>query len=316
MADPEQEQDLEQVARDTEDELMKGAFEPKADKLEEKAPEPEAKTEQPSEPEKGERLRDPATGKFVSKDAKGEESQQPAPAEPAKEDEILPSWRAREINEERRQVQAELERTRVELARAQAWAQQQQRQAQPAQEPAAPDPLLDTPAYTKFVQEQMRAEFAQQRALDRLDMKLELAHARHGERFEKAYEALLVEKQRGNQALVHHLTSQANPGEAIVRWHTQNEVLREVGPDPAAYKQKTQQATREQLLNDPEFRAQAEAHWREQAMGNSGQPSRPNTVVRMPPSLSKATGSSEIPQTSTDGSEAALFNYAMQPKRR
>ncbi len=236
--------------------------------------------------------------------------------EPAKEDEVLPSWRAREINEERRQVQAELERTRAELARAQAWAQQQQRQAQPAQEPPAPDPMLDYNAYTKYVQDKMRAEFMQQRAVDMLNMDLRMAHMQHGDRFEKAYEALVVEKQRGNQALVNHLTSQANPGEAIVRWHTQNEVLREVGPDPSAYKQKT----REQLLNDPEFRAQAEAHWREQAMGhtsgNSGQPSRPNTVVRMPPSLSKATGSSEIPQTSTDGSEAALFNYAMQPKRR
>ena len=39
MADPEQEQDLEQIARDTEDELMKGAFEPQVrEPVEEKTP--------------------------------------------------------------------------------------------------------------------------------------------------------------------------------------------------------------------------------------------------------------------------------------
>ena len=169
--------------------------------------------------------------------------------------------------------------------------------------------MIDPAGYTKFVQDGLRAEFSEREARNNLNFNLEMSHMRHGERFEKAFEALTIEGQRGNQALVRHLVSQANPGEAIVRWHTQNEVLREVGPDPSAYKQKT----REQLLNDPEFRAQAEAHWREQAMGGQ---QKPNTVVRMPPSLSKATGSSQAPETATDGSEAGIFNFAMQPKRR
>lgn len=314
MAD-EEKQELEQVeqsVRDTEDELLKGAFEPDKEKTPQESVEKtpaEEKVEAAPEVEKPERERDPATGKFVKR--AGDVADKPAPVEaPAKDDEVLPSWRAREINEERRQAQAELERMRVEHARLQAWAAQQQRQAQPAQEPQAPDPMLDPIAYTKFVQDGLRAEYMQQRAVDMLNMDLRMSHMQHGERFEKAYEALVLEGQRGNQQLVRALTSQANPGEAIVRWHTNNEVLREVGPDPAAYKQKT----REDLLNDPEFRAQAEAHWRDQAMG--GHQQRPNTVVKMPPSLSKATGSSEIPQTATDGSEAAIFNYAMQPRQR
>lgn len=309
MADPEQEI-VEQSVHDTEDELLKGAFEPKEKTPTESVEKTPEKVETAAEEGKPERERDPATGKFVKR--AGDVEQKPQVVEQpqaVKDDEVLPSWRAREINEERRQAQAELERMRVDHARLQAWAAQQQRQATQPKPPDAPDPVLDGPAYTKYVQDTMRAEFAQQRAHDLLNMNLEMSHMRHGDRFEKAFEALTVEGQRGNQQLVRHLVGQANPGEAIMRWFTNAEVLREVGPDPAAFKQKT----REELLNDPEFRAQAEAHWREQAMGGQ---QKPNTVVRMPPSLSKATGSSQLAETATDGSEGALFAHAMQPKRR
>lgn len=316
MADPEQEQEtqdqeiVEQSVRDTEDELLKDAFEPKVEeKPEAKAPEKVEATQEPSE-SKPARERDPTTGKFVRRDG---DVAQPLPQAPEakQEDEVLPSWRAREINEERRQAQAELERMRSEHARLQAWAAQVQRQQQPQKAPEPPDPVLDPAAYTKFVQDGLRAEYAQQRAIDNLNFDLRMTHRDYGDRFEKAYEALVVEGQRGNHQLVRHLTSQASPGEAIMRWFTTGETLREVGPDVAAYKQKT----REQLLDDPEFLAQAEARLRERAMGNSGQ-QKPNTVVRMPPSLSKATGSSDVSDVATDGSEAALFNFAMNSKRR
>ena len=167
------------------------------------------------------------------------------------------------------------------------------------------DPLLDPAGYTN----RLRQEFRNELAVERLNMNLEMSHMRHGDKFEKAYEALVQEGQRGNQALVRHLTAQANPGEAIVRWHTQNEVLREVGPDPAAYKQKT----REELLNDPEFLTMAEQRLRERAMGSGQQ--KPNTVVKLPPTLSKATGTSGDTDTATDGSESALFAHAMKPRR-
>ena len=72
MAD-EEKQELEQVeqsVRDTEDELMKSAFEPKAKEPEEKAPEVEATSEKP------ERERDPATGKFVKREGDVEQKPQ------------------------------------------------------------------------------------------------------------------------------------------------------------------------------------------------------------------------------------------------
>jgi hypothetical protein len=198
---------------------------------------------------------------------------------------------------------------RVEHARMQAHMAQLQRAQAPVQEVPIPDPIIDTPGFYNRVRDDMRREFSQQQAADRLNMNLEMTHMRHGEKFEKAYEAVLMQAQRGDQRLVAHFTSQPNPGEAMVRWYTQNEVMREVGNDIPAFRQKT----RDELLKDPEFLAQAfEAHRRFATGGSQPQ----NTVVRLPPSLSKATGTSEVSDTRTDGSEAALFAYAMQPKQR
>jgi hypothetical protein len=305
MADPEQEL-VEQSVRETEDDLLKSAFEPKEKEPEAQAPEPEAKGP----------ARDPETGRFTAKpevaaaeDKPAAEEQPPDKAEAEKPEEQVPSWRLREINEEKRQAQAELERMRAEHARMQAYMAQIQRQQAPAAEPPPPDPMIDPAAYTKHVQEGLRREFEQRAFNDRLNHNLEIAHLRHGERFERAYEAVITAAQRGDNQLVRHFVSQPNPGEAMVRWYTQSEVLREVGNDPSAYKQKT----REELLKNPEFLAQAvEAH-RRLATGG-GQPQ--NTVVKLPPSLSKATGTTEVPQSHTDGSESGIFAYAMQPKRR
>lgn len=300
MADPESEQ-LEQSVSETEDALLESAF---------------AEPEETPEADKPADNRDPATGRFTKK-ADAEQPAQTAPAEPAKAgepekpDEQVPSWRLREINEEKRRVEAERDALRAEHARLQAaWAQQQRSQA-PKEAPPPPDPVLDPAAYTKYVQDGLRAEFQAQVAHDRLNMNLEMANLRHGERFEKAFEALVVEGQRGNSQLVRQLISQANPGAAIMRWHTQNEVLREVGSDPAEYQKKL----RESLLNDPEFLAAAQERARSIATGG-GQPNRANTVVTLPPSLSKATGSGEVPTNATDGSEEGLFNFAMTSKRR
>jgi hypothetical protein len=301
MADPEQ-VEVEQSVVETENELLKSAFAPKEEAKAEPAEAP-AQEAQPEPPKEG-RARDPETGRFAAKGPA-----EPAPAGTETPEEIVPSWRLREINEEKRQVQGELERMRADNARMQAHMAQLQRAQTPPQEPAAPDPVIDPAGYTKHVQDSMRREFQQQQAHDRLNMNLEMTHMRHGEKFEKAYEALLMQAQRGDRAIVNHFVTQPNPGEAIMRWFTQNEVMREVGQDIPAFRQKT----REELLKDPEFLAQAVEASRRFATGGS-QPQ--NTVVKLPPSLSKATGTSEVSNTHTDGSEAALFNYAMQPKRR
>jgi hypothetical protein len=307
MADPEA-QETEQLVRDTEDELLKSAF---TDKEPDKPPEE-------GEAPKAERARDPETGRFAKRPDAGEappqtEGEKLSP-EPEKPEEHVPSWRLREINEERRRIEVERDQMRAEMARQQARLAEFERAQQRAQAPPPPDPLIDPQGFAKQVRDEMRAEFMAQQQSDRLSMNLEMAHMRHGEKFEKAYEALIVEGQRGNAALVRHFVAQPNPGEAIVRWYTQNEVLREVGGDAQAYKQKT----REQLLKDPEFLAQAIEASRQLAAGANGQP--PNAVVKLPPSLSKATGNADMPagpQPKSDGSDAGVFSYVMsQPRRR
>jgi hypothetical protein len=303
MADPE-DLDVEQAVRDTENQIMDEAF-----------AEPE---KEPAEPEP--RPRDPDTGRFTrTAPATPDETEpQSQGSEEERPEEQVPSWRLREIAEERRQIQAERDALRAENARMTAAMAQFQRAQQQAQQPPQPtDPVMDAPGFRKEIIDETRAEFNEQLRSIRLENNLELAHMRHGERFEKAYEALLIEGQRGNNQLVRQLVAQPNPGQAIVNWFTHNEVLREVGSDIPAFKQKT----RDELLNDPEFLAEAVERQRQMAFGgggNAGAGQAPRTVTRLPPSLSKATGSSsgESPEGQLDGSDDGIFAYALNSRPR
>jgi len=298
MADDE-DLELEQAARETQNEMLEKAFTPEPEKPEAEAP--------------AERSRD-ERGRFARSEPAQPTAPQTEPAEEEKPEEQVPSWRLREIAEERRQAQAENDRLRAEFARVQTRLSQFEQQQRAAQQPPQPiDPVLDPQGFVKQFTERLTAEFDQRLQNMALTNDLKMAHRHYGERFERAYEAVLTEGQRGNHALVRQLASAPDAGEAIMRWFTHNEVLREVGQDIPAYKQRT----REELLKDPEFLGQAvEAH-RRLAAGNGQRP--PNVVTNLPPSLSKATGQAEMPtglQPMTDGSEAAIFNYAITAKRR
>lgn len=219
----------------------------------------------------------------------------------------VPRWRLREIAEERRQAIAERDALRTELARVQAQrVHQPQPQAQPQQEI---DPLLDPQGFAQRIQQ----GFEQRLAEIQLNNSLGMAHVRHGEKFERAYEALLGEGQRGNHQLVRQLTSQANPGEAIVRWHRNAELMREVGD-------KGLDGYAEKLLANPEFlkkAAAAIAKANGQQQGQQGQGSgNPRNITRIPPSLSRQAGSNASSRgeqlTEADGTDAAVFDYAMR----
>ena len=219
---------------------------------------------------------------------------------------MLPSWRAREINDERRKVQERNEVLEAQLARYQAAQLQAERQAQPQK---FPDPIVDANAYTAALDQRIEEKLA----VRDLNMNLAMNNKFYGEKFRKAYDAVCAEAQRGNTALRDQLIRQYDPGEAIMQWHAQQETLKVFGSDPAAAEARIREDERNKLLNDPNFQAQRAEHQRAAAMG--GQQSPPRTVVRLPPSLSKVTGSSaaetqDTIKTQTDGSEAALFDYA------
>jgi len=308
MADLEQQETMP-----TEHELLDQAFKDTPAPAPE--PQPAPTEEAPVETKTEEQPRN-ERGQFAPKvAAKTEETpveppKTEAPPQPAKttaeEDASIPSWRAREIADERRAAQAEAQQLRAELARMQARMAAEQPQAKPQEEI---DPLLDPIGY----RENERRIRAEERAQDRLNFNLALTHYKHGETFEKAYEALVIQGQNGNYQLVQHLARQANPGEAIVNWYQTGELVREVGPDPKAYRQKLS----DELLKDPEHIKKALEIARATANGQSPQQSqpgqRPNTVVQLPPSLSRATGSSaQSDLIDADGSDRALFDSAFR----
>ena len=66
-------------------------------------------------------------------------------------------------------------------------------------------------------------------------------------------------------------------------WHHNQETLREVGNDPAKFKEGIAKATRESLMKDPEFRKQLIAELRAEA-GDDGPPAGRKT----PPSSFRA----------------------------
>ena len=261
------------------------------EQLLEETPEAETKegavTEQPRD----------ETGKFAPKETpKPEAKAEPEKVEPDKveaEDEkgVVPSWRLKEVSDARRAAEAERDTFKAQIAQMQARLAGLEKP--PEQKTENIDPLLDPDGFTR----KLTTEFSQRLAEVQLNNNLALAHVRHGEKFEKAYSALIAQAQAGNRQLVPHLTSQANPGEAIVKWYSDQETLREVGGDPASYKTKLL----EEALKDPTYLAKAI----EAAKASAGQ-QRSNNITKLPPSLSRTTGSSNDHDDEVMGVEALL----------
>lgn len=282
--------EIENGVRETETEILNEAFEG-APKAEPEKAEPEQQTQPRDE-----------QGKFAAKEREPETPEaEPEKSAEAEDDKAqVPSWRLREVADEKRALQAERDKLNSELAEMRARMSVIERpKEQPKQEDI--DPLLDPQGFAKRLTDQ----FTQQRAEDRLNFNLGLAHVKHGETFEKAYNALLSEAQAGNRQIVPHMTNQPNPGEAIVKWYKDQQTLKEVGSDPAAYKQKLL----DDALKDQAFLAKAI----EAAKGAAGQASQGNNITRLPPSLSKATGSSRVVDPDdTDNSDRSVFESAFR----
>ncbi len=69
-----------------------------------------------------------------------------------------------------------------------------------------------------------------------------------------------------------------------MRWHDRQQVIRDVGTDPQAYRTRVAR----ELMEDPEFRRQMVETLRDDAM-NGGR-AAPRTRVRLPASLNSASG--------------------------
>lgn len=200
----------------------------------------------------------------------------------------IPSWRLREIREERDRIAAEAAKDRQELEvmrRERAMWQQRQRQMQEAQEaPQRPDPINEPEAFAEYVESLVTSRVQSVEESNRnnwVNLTFAAEHEAHGEAFEKAMQALEAAR---NPQIVADIREAVNPGKALMRWHRQETARREVGDDIEGYNAKL----RAKFKADPEFRKEFMAELEAEARGNSGGRSSDN--VTSLPSLNRAPG--------------------------
>lgn len=267
---------------------------------------PEAVAEAPVAPEAPaeqiEQARDEA-GRFAGKPA--EEPAQPvaevqaeAP-KPSVDDNaaMVPSWRVREINEEKRQIADRL--TALETERNQWLADRQRLQSleKPPEPAAKPDPLLDPDGYEKYLE----AKFEEKLLNNHRESSLSQAHRTYKGEFEEAYAAA---QKQVDPALKARMQQSRDPGETLIQWHRENKTRAEVGNDPNAYFDKRFEA----YLSDPANQAKVLERIRGGAQPGA---QRQASAVNLPPSLTRATNASaDISADDNDISNDALWRHA------
>jgi hypothetical protein len=248
---------------------------------------PEA-TEQVAESETQGETRDrDEQGRFVAKteeaEPKLEATQEIKPAEP--KEEAVPSWRLREIREERDQLRARLA--------------QFERQA-PKPEPVAKPDMFEKP--DEFVRQNVHeivAPLQQQfqgfiESTSRRD-----AIREHGqERVTEAFSALDQSAKAGDPqalAIVQAVKQSMDPFGDIVNWYRGAEASR--NPD-AFFQRKLEEA-----LKDDKFKGE---------LLTKLQPAEVKSVVKLPPSFSKVPAARSASDDGGDMSDSSLFAHAMR----
>jgi hypothetical protein len=180
----------------------------------------------------------------------------------------VPSWRLREINEEKRRVADENERLKAELANFRRTQQQPPKEAKEETDDG-PDPLLDPKGYAKHVRDEIRNELLNERRED----SMKSAHDADPAGFKAAYDASMQAMQSGDVSIKARMQNARDPGKELLKWHKEQKVKAEVGDDLEAY-----------IAKKVEERINAQAHPNAQTQQPNG---RPRTSL--PPSLNGAS---------------------------
>lgn len=262
-------------------------------------------------------------GKFVPKQAKEADAapiqQSPVetqPSEPAQADDDakVPSWRLRELREQREAVEGRERELQARLQAQERQVEDFRRQLAELTKPKPQEPVnfFDdpqaavkqqlTPFETQFQELQRNLTLRASRAEAIADYgKPEVAE------MEKAIGKAMQEHHPDMAALKAQMVNSDHPVDVAMNWFRKDKLLKETGGDITAYKTKLT----DELLKDPAFLAKAMEAARVQA---GGSPTK--TAVQLPPSLSKQTGASLPGGDDNDMSEAALFRHAMGSPRR
>ncbi|MBR0868923.1 hypothetical protein JQ633_01025 [Bradyrhizobium tropiciagri] len=214
----------------------------------------------------------------------------------------IPSWRLREVNEERRQLADRVKALEAERLEWQQRGQQQQRQPErqeQQQKDNRPDPLLDPEGYAKAVREEIKQDILNERR----EESMQAARDSNPQAFDEAFQASVQAMRNGDVSLRARMQASRDPGKTLLTWHKEQKDRAEVGNDLTAYKQRL----REEALKDPEFRKLAMEAWREQGQqqSNNGRPK-----VELPPTLNGASRANSALRSdaSEEKSDFELFN--------
>ncbi len=220
----------------------------------------------------------------------------------------VPSWRLREIREERdahaRRVQ-EIEQQASTYQQQMAAMQRQLAEFQrPKQEPV--DFYVDPQAAFKQQLSPYEERIAGLEAELRMSTSRAMAVAEHGvkavQEAEKAVDDAVARNDPSLQTLTAQLRVSRDPVGTALRWHSNNQLLRETGGNISAYRDKILA----DAMKDPAYQAKVI----EAARGQPGAP--PN--IKLPPSLNRTAGSgvSASELSSEDMSDRALFQQAVR----
>jgi hypothetical protein len=280
-----------QVDKSDEDDETDGE---KADGEEAEGDEPEAEGDEAERDDKGQ---------FKAKEPEVAKEEQPKGRVPVAE--LLTERKARQAAEDALKTERESSKAALDAMNARLdniLLSQQRTQEKPAEpvKSEKPDQFAEPEKWEQWLRNDISQAFNRQR----IESSLADAHDQHGDEFVKAYQNLIginiknaadrsVQVNLNDpvvMAATERIRNSPNPGRAVMQWNAQQQVLREVGPDPAKYRETIEKQAREKLMADPEFRKEVFAKLKGEASGANGGP--PRNVVRIPKSLSDVAGGS------------------------
>lgn len=226
-----------------------------------------------------------------------EAPQQPEPA--------IPPSRLREEAEARRAAEREAAELRGRIAALES----RQQNPQPQQDQQRPDFWENPDAYVQSALNPVQEQLQQQREIFS-KMITEQVHGK--DVVDAAYQAFVQAAQANPGALAgqyQQFMRSENPYGELVNWHKQQQVFKEVGADPSAYRAKLL----EDALKDPAFLAKALETARGTAQQSGNIIAKP--AVSSLPSLNKV-GATALPEAASELSDAELFSRATTGRRK
>lgn len=248
--------------------------------------------EQTATDEGDQRARD-EHGRFVAKTEEPEpkpETEQAKPVE-TKDEAHVPSWRLKEIREERDQLRQQL-------------AQFMARNQPQIEKPAKPDIFENPDGFVKQgVQEAVDPIKAEVNSIKE-QFSLMYAIDKHGEeKVNEAYSALHKAAISGDpeaQAVVNRVKSSMTPFQEMVKWHEKQSIISEIDGDPQAWFQKQLEAK----LQDEKFKGELLSKLKPEA-------EKPRPVFNVPPSLNRAASAAAALDEAGDLSNESIFKFAV-----